>query len=115
MNLLHGSSVQQVSAYAHADYWTIVKRSCVDVVEANFTSGSILEHRERSFQHARVCLRNDEQLTSIVNCHAPLPVGRTLTNESGLYYLQRFHTVSGETTSFAAGTSIALVFSFLRC
>ena len=79
MDLLHASSVQQVSAYAHAYYVTVVKRSCVDVVEPNFISGFILDHPERSFHDFRVCLRNDEKLTPIINCHAPTSAERTLT------------------------------------
>ena len=88
MDMLADTAVSQVSVYADAHYVTIVKQQDVDVAESRLISGFIAEQAERSFQHFRVRLREDDKLMSVINCHALSSGKRNLTTERRLAYFR---------------------------
>ena len=96
MDLIADTALSQASVYANAHYVTIVKQQDLVVVESSFISAFIREQPERSFQHIRMRLREDDKLKSVINCHAPSSGKRLLTNERRLGHFREFHKVSGE-------------------
>ena len=61
MDLLAGTEMPQVAVYTNARYVTAVNKDLATVAESNFISGFISEEPERSFQHVRARLSENDK------------------------------------------------------
>ena len=69
--LLSDRAVPPVRVYADGHYSTIVKSDRVAILQCKLVSDFVPDQADRCFQHLRVCVGDDREPVSIVNCHAP--------------------------------------------
>ena len=77
--LLADRAVPPVRVYSDGYYSTIVKSDRVAVLQCKLVRNFVEDQADRCFQHLRVCVGDDTEPVSIINCHAPASIKRGLT------------------------------------
>ena len=88
-DLLVDSIGGQVSLFQNAHYITIVWKESMIVQEHNFISNFITGQAFRCFQHFRVHLQGNENVITVINCHAPFSENNIYVQTIDKYILVR--------------------------
>ena len=80
--------------YNYGHYVSLVNPSRVKVEHYKLVDGFYPGQAERCFQHFRVRVEKDDDLVSIIHCHAPSSQKRNLTNAGRLHYISALHKAS---------------------